>query len=282
MKDILVCVKQVPNTERVSLDRKDHTLIREGIKNILNPADENALVAASILKEKYGINFGVITMGPLQAVEVLEYCLSKGANEAFLLNDKRLAGSDTLATAKALTSFIKKSGYRNIFCGQESADSGTAHIGPSIAQLLNLPQVTNVLKILVFGEDKLKVKTKYESEFRVIEAKMPVVVTFLKEPVKFKKKPFAIDRNLIQKINLDKLGMDESEVGLNGSFTWVVNIDIDEEILDYIKVDNSLAADDKIMYLLSGGIEENENRTIITDLSKNSLKKVVGIIKDNI
>ena len=100
MKDIIVCVKQIPNTDKVALDRKDHTLIREGIENILNPADDNALEAALKLKDKLGLEVGVVTMGPAQAKEILEYCLSKGADEAFLLNDKKMAGSDTLATSK--------------------------------------------------------------------------------------------------------------------------------------------------------------------------------------
>jgi electron transfer flavoprotein alpha/beta subunit len=278
MKDIIVCVKQIPNTDKVALDRKDHTLIREGIENILNPADDNALEAAMILKDKFGIEVGVVTMGPAQAREVLEYCLSKGADEAFLLNDKKMAGSDTLATSKVLAAFIKKSGYKNIFCGQESADSGTAHIGPAIAEILGLPQIMNSIEVSGFDEDIIRVKTKYDNEYRIFEAKTPAVVAFIKGKLKSAKRKTEFDKNKIRKFGLDYIDINESEVGLEGSPTWVINIDVDEEILDYLRVDSSLSADDRISYILSGGIEENTNRTIINDLSKNSIDKILKAI----
>jgi electron transfer flavoprotein beta subunit len=278
MKEIIVCVKQIPNTDKVALDRKDHTLIREGIENILNPADENALEAAMILKEKFSLEVGVVTMGPIQAREVLEHCLSKGANEAFLLNDKKMAGSDTLATSKVLAAFIKKSGYKNIFCGQESADSGTAHIGPGIAEILGLPQIMNSTEVLSFDEDNIRIKTKYDAEYRIIEAKTPVVAAFLKGKLKSGKIKKKIDKNIIRTFDLDYININESEVGLEGSPTWVINIDIDEEILDYLRVDNSLSADERINYILGGGIEENKNRITINDLSKNSVNRIIKAI----
>jgi electron transfer flavoprotein beta subunit len=278
MKDIIVCVKQIPNTDKVALDRKDHTLIREGIENILNPADENSLEAAMILKEKYGLEVGVVTMGPLQAREVLEHCLSKGADEAFLLNDKKMAGSDTLATSKVLAAFIKKSGYKNIFCGQESADSGTAHIGPGIAEILGLPQIMNSVEVLSYSDGNIRIKTKYDTEYRIFEAKTPAVVAFLKGKLKSAKRKEEFDKNKIKTFNLGYLNINDSEVGLEGSPTWVINIDIDEEILDYLRVDNSLSADERISYILGGGIEENKNRIIINDLSKNSVDKIIKAI----
>lgn len=278
MKDIIVCVKQIPNTDKVALDRKDHTLIREGIENILNPADDNALEAAMILKDKFGLQVGVVTMGPAQAREVLEHCLSKGADEAFLLNDKKMAGSDTLATSKVLAAFVKKSGYKNIFCGQESADSGTAHIGPAIAEILGLPQIMNSIEVAGFDGDNIRVKTKYDNEYRIFEAKTPAVVAFLKGKLKSAKRKKEFDKNTIRKFGLDYIDINESEVGLEGSPTWVINIDIDEEILDYLRVDSSLSANERISYILSGGIEENKNRTIISDLSKNSIDKILKAI----
>ena len=278
MKDIIVCVKQIPNTDNVTLDLKDHTLIREGIDNILNPADENSLEAAITLKNKFGLKVGVITMGPRHAREVLEYCMSKGADEAFLINDKKIAGSDTLATAKVLAAFIKKTGYKNIFCGQESVDSGTAHIGPSIAQNLGLPQIMNSIEVLNFNKTKIRVKTKYEFEYKIFEAETPCIVAFLKGEHKLGNIKISFDKERIKTFDLKYLGLNESEVGIEGSPTWVTNIDIDESILDYMKVDSALLADERINYILSGGIKEKENRIVIKDLSKNSINKIIKAI----
>ncbi len=280
MEKILVCLKQVPNTRDVRIDPENHTLVREGVDSIINPFDDYALEEALQLKRKHGVKVGTMTMGPPQAEEVLEYSLARGADEAFLFTDKRLAGSDTWATAIAIVSLIRKTGYENVFCGQESIDSGTGHMGASIAELLNLPQVNYAKKIIGLKKDKLRVLTKFDKADAVLEVVTPAVVSFLKkeEEIRFKADKKA-DRKKIRKMSMDDLKLDPKYVGLDGSFTQVINIDIDERFVGYVTVDNDLSADERILYIANGGIEENKDRKIIRDLDKDAFEEIAGLIK---
>lgn len=266
MEKILVCLKQVPNTNEVKIDPKTHTLIREGVESILNPYDEYALEEALVLKRKYGIKVATLTMGPPQAIEILKQSLERGADKAFLLTDKRLAGSDTWATALAIVSLIKKINYKNIFCGQESIDSGTGHIGSSIAELLNIPQINYAKKIISLSSDKLKILSKFDSCDAVLEVKLPAAVSFLRKNKKIvQKKNKEINLNNIKKYDLDDIGLDEEYVGLDGSLTQVIDIGIDERFIGYLTVDNKLKADERIKVILNGGITEKKERKIIKD-----------------
>ena len=280
MEKILVCLKQVPNTRDVRIDPENHTLVREGVDSIINPFDDYALEEALQLKRKHGVKVGTMTMGPPQAEEVLEYSLARGADEAFLFTDKQLAGSDTWATAIAIVSLIRKTGYENVFCGQESIDSGTGHMGASIAELLNLPQVNYAKKIIGLKKDKLRVLTKFDKADAALEVVTPAVVSFLKkeEEIRFKADKKA-DRKKIRKMSMDDLKLDPKYVGLDGSFTQVINIDIDERFVGYVTVDNDLSADERILYIANGGIEENKDRKIIRDLDKDAFEEIAGLIK---
>ena len=280
MEKILVCLKQVPNTRDVRIDPENHTLVREGVDSIINPFDDYALEEALQLKRKHGVKVGTMTMGPPQAEEVLAYSLARGADEAFLFTDKRLAGSDTWATAIAIVSLIRKTGYENVFCGQESIDSGTGHMGASIAELLNLPQVNYAKKIIGLKKNKLRLLTKFDKTDAVLEVVTPAVVSFLKkeEEIRFKADKKA-DRKKIRKMSMDDLKLDPKYVGLDGSFTQVINIDIDERFVGYVTVDNDLSSDERILYIANGGIEENKDRKIIRDLDKDAFEEIAGLIK---
>ncbi|MFP4564479.1 MAG: electron transfer flavoprotein subunit beta/FixA family protein [Spirochaetia bacterium] len=281
MEKILVCLKQVPNTKDVKIDPENHTLVREGVDSIINPFDDFALEEALKLKKKHGIKVGTMTMGPPQAEEMLEYSLKRGADEAFLFSDRRLAGSDTWATAIAIVALIKKAGYDSVFCGQESIDSGTGHMGASIAELLNLPQVNYARTIVALKKNKLQVLTKFDRADAVLEVTTPVVVSFLKKDdndVKLKADAKA-DIRKIQKVTLDDLKLDPKYVGLDGSFTQVVNIDIDERFVGYMTVDNEMSADERILYISNGGITENTDRKVIKDLNPESIEEIVHLIK---
>jgi electron transfer flavoprotein beta subunit len=131
--NIVVCVKQVPDTNEVRIDPDTNTLVREGIPTIINPYDLTGLKMALALKEKNGGSITVLSMGLLQAMKDLEYCFEMGADRAILLSDKRLGGSDTLATGYALAQTIAKLDYELIICGLEAVDGSTAQVGPSIA-----------------------------------------------------------------------------------------------------------------------------------------------------
>lgn len=276
--NIVVCVKQVPSTTKIKLDPVNLTLIREGIPDIINPFDEYAIEAALACKKKYNFKVGVVTMGPIQAKEILIYCLEKGADEAFLLTGKEMAGSDTLATARVLSSFIKKYNYKNVFCGQESIDSSTAHIGPSVGELLNIPQVTRVVELIDICEGKLRVKSEFEKEYKIIDITMPAVLTFLKNENKLTKKNKRVKESLVKTLNLDDIDLKEELIGLKGSPTAVTEINIDEDAINYLKVDSNLSAIERIDYILSGGVKENKNKIIFKELSSNAIEKFLKVI----
>lgn len=178
--NIVVCLKQVPDTNEVRIDPKTGTLIREGVPSIINPDDKNALEEALIIKEQTGATVTVISMGPLQAEKALREALSMGADEAILITDRAFAGADTLATSRALAGALKKLDYDIVFAGRQAIDGDTAQVGPEIAEHLNIPQVTYVEKVKVEGNE-LKVRRALEDGYETIRVKMPVLLTAIKE-----------------------------------------------------------------------------------------------------
>lgn len=132
---IIVCVKQVPDTNNVKIDPVKGTLIREGVPSILNPDDANALEEALRLKEKIaGTRVSVITMGPPQASVMLRECLAMGADEAYLLSDRAFGGADTCATSAVLAAGIRKiGGFDLVLAGRQAIDGDTAQVGPQTA-----------------------------------------------------------------------------------------------------------------------------------------------------
>lgn len=179
---ILVCVKQVPNTNEVKINPKTGTLIREGVESILNPDDDNALEAALQLKDANpGSEVVVISMGPPQATEVLVECLAKGADDAVLLSSRAFGGADTWATSNTIAGAIKKIGdYDLIFAGRQAIDGDTAQVGPQIAEKLDLPQVTYV-EDMRYEDGKMIVKRQLEDGYEMIEVPTPCLLTAVKE-----------------------------------------------------------------------------------------------------
>ncbi|MDO4773121.1 MAG: electron transfer flavoprotein subunit beta [Bacillota bacterium] len=179
---IIVCVKQVPDTTEVKIDKETNRLIRDGVPSILNPDDANALQQALELKEQNeDVHVTVITMGPPQAEEMLIECLAMGADEAYLLTDRAFGGSDTWATSNAIAAGIKKIGeYDLILAGRQAIDGDTAQVGPQIAEKLDLPQVTYVEDLKIEGK-KLIVQRQLEDGYEMIELQMPALLTAVKE-----------------------------------------------------------------------------------------------------
>lgn len=179
---ILVCVKQVPDTNEVRIDPVKGTLIRDGVPSILNPDDANALEAALVLKdENPDTTVAVITMGPPQATYMLRECLAMGADEAYLLSDRAFGGADTCATSTTLAAGIKMAGGADIiFAGRQAIDGDTAQVGPQVAQRLGLPVVTYVQDIKL-GDGKAVVQRQMEDGYEVIEVTTPCVLTAVKE-----------------------------------------------------------------------------------------------------
>ena len=181
--DIVVCVKQVPEAAHIGWDPDRGTLVREGIAGILNPNDKNALEAALQLKEKHGGLITAVSMGPEQADETLKEALSLGIDKTILLCDRRFAGADTLSTAYTLSLALKKIAcFDLILCGKESADGMTAHVGPQLAEMLDLPQLTCATEIDVdVNGSSVQVKQKLENEHRILESPLPALITVERE-----------------------------------------------------------------------------------------------------
>lgn len=179
---IIVCVKQVPDTTEIRINPETGTLIRDGVPSIINPDDANALEQALALKdENPGTTVTVISMGPPQAKEMLQECIAMGADDAVLLSDRALGGSDTWATSNALVAGIKKIGdYDIIFAGRQAIDGDTAQVGVQISEKLNLPQVTYATAFEIKG-DKAIVKRALEDGYEIIEVQLPCMITATKE-----------------------------------------------------------------------------------------------------
>ena len=230
--NIIVCVKQVPNTQAISIDPETNTLIRDGVDSILNPYDGYALEAATRLQDKdKSIKISALCMGPPQAEAVLRDCLSVSADNVYLASDKLFAGSDTLATSYILSESIKKIEalegikFDMIFCGKQAIDGDTAQVGPQIAEVLNLPQITYGLTCEIKG-DELHVLKETEDGKEIVGVKFPCLVTFTKPSFPLRlpsaRRMFAAKKMEIKRICVDDLqGLDRVKIGLKGSPTKV-------------------------------------------------------------
>ena len=178
---IIVCVKQVPDTNEVRINQETGTLIREGVPSIINPDDKNALEAALVLKDETGAEVSVVSMGPPQAADALKEAIAMGADHAYLVSDRAFGGSDTWATATILAAAIEKIGdYDLILCGRQAIDGDTAQVGPEIAEFLGIPQITYAKHIECDGES-LNVTRFTETGDYKIRTKLPVLLTAIKE-----------------------------------------------------------------------------------------------------
>ncbi len=223
---IIVCVKQVPDTTEVKIDKKTNTLIREGVPSILNPDDANALEQALAVKDKMeDVHITVVSMGPPQADVMLRECLAMGADEAVLVSDRAFGGSDTWATSNAIASAIRKIGeYDIIFAGRQAIDGDTAQVGPQISEKLDIPQVTYVEGMEIVG-DKVKVQRQLEDGYEIIEAPMPVLLTAVKELNEprhmYIDKIFDAYKKEIQVFSINDVDITPEQVGLKASPTRV-------------------------------------------------------------
>ncbi|WIV11985.1 electron transfer flavoprotein subunit beta/FixA family protein [Proteiniborus sp. MB09-C3] len=225
---IIVCVKQVPDTNEVRIDPVKGTLIREGVPSIINPDDKNALEEALKIKATLeDAEVIVLTMGPPQAKEALREAIAMGADEAILLSDRAFAGADTWATSVTLAAAIKKIGdYDIIFCGRQAIDGDTAQVGPQIGEHLGLPQITYVENLEVSGRS-VTAHRSLEDGYYVVKAEMPVLLTAIKElnaprypSIKGVYKAYR-NEELIKIWTVDDIDVDREQIGLKGSPTQV-------------------------------------------------------------
>jgi len=227
--NIIVCLKQVPGTTQVKIDPQTSTLVRQGIKNIVNPFDTYALEEGVRLKEHHGGKVTVISMGPPQAEEVLREAISTGADEAILLSDNAFAGADTLATAYTLATAINKIGeYDLIICGRQTIDGDTGQVGPELAEMLAIPCATYVSQIEEVDQGQMRLKRMVEDGYEVIEVALPAVITVVKE-INVPRLPSLrglakAKSTVIPTWTAQGLDIDKNRVGLAGSATQVIKI----------------------------------------------------------
>jgi len=175
-------VKQVPDTANITGQamKDDGTVNRAALPTVFNPEDLNALEAALELRARFGGTVTVLTMGPLNACEVLRECLYRGADRAILINDRRAAGSDTLATSYILSQAVKKIGeYDFVFCGRQAIDGDTAQVGPQMAEKLGIHQITYFEQIVDLDGKTARLRRNVGNGWEVLQARLPVLLTVI-------------------------------------------------------------------------------------------------------
>lgn len=229
---IIVCMKQVPDTTDVRLDPETHTLIREGIPNIINPFDMYAIEEAIRLKEKFGGKVTAVTLGPPQSLKALREALAMGVDEAVQLSDRAFAGSDSWATSYTLALAIRKLGeFDIILCGKQAIDGDTGQVGPGIASQLGIAQLTYVFRIISLDPAArlITVERLLEEGREIVEARLPARLTVLKDINQPRTTSFvqireASKRTIPTWTAADLPEADPSKLGLKGSPTQVIQI----------------------------------------------------------
>jgi electron transfer flavoprotein beta subunit len=227
--DIIVCIKQVPETADIKINPETNTLIREGVAAIINPFDMYAIEEALRIKEKLGGKVSVITMGPPQAESALREAISLGCDEAVLISDRAFAGSDTWATGYTLARAIEKIGkFDLIICGKQAMDGDTAQVGPGVSVQLDIPQVTYVKKVEEINQNSARVQRMTEEGYEVIETPLPCLFTVVKE-INEPRLPSLKGKMRAKKVEIVKwsgqdIQADPQKIGLAGSPTQVIKI----------------------------------------------------------
>ncbi len=223
---IVVCIKQVPDTTDIKWT-EHNTIQREGVESIINPFDEYALETAIRLKDKYGAEVTAISMGPPQAEDIIKKAIAMGCDNGFLVSDRKFSGSDTIATSRTLASAIKEKAPDAdlIICGQFATDGDTAQTGPSIAENLDIPQITYVKEVSSIEDGVAIIKKEVEDGIETHKMKLPGLICVQKcdyEPRVIKINGYikAQDSEVAQ-YNSEDIKLDPSEAGIKGSPTYV-------------------------------------------------------------
>jgi electron transfer flavoprotein beta subunit len=227
--NIIVLVKQVPDTSEVKINRETNTLIRDGVPSIINPYDMYAIEEALRLREQHGGKVTAVTMGPPQAGEALKEAVSLGVDDVVLLSDRAFAGADTWATSYVLAKGIKKIGdFDLVIAGKQAIDGDTAQVGPETADMLGIPFVAYIRKIEQVDGRKMVAERMMDEGYDVVETSLPALITVVKEinqprlpSLKGKMKAKSLK---VASLTAKDIGAEENQCGLKGSPTKVVRI----------------------------------------------------------
>lgn len=226
MPKIAVCIKQIPLVEDANFDPVTRTIRRDGV-NVISAYDLRALAQAVDLKNRLGFTTVAVTMGPPQAATALTEALGMGIDRAVHLQDRAFAGADTLATARALADWLKRESFDLILLGKYSLDAETGQVGPEIAELLGIAQITGVRKLEIDG-DRIRAERESDEGVEHVEARMPALLTCAERLIN----PLKIDAAAreaaqsrpIEAVSAADLGTDAAHFGLAGSPTWVQEV----------------------------------------------------------
>jgi electron transfer flavoprotein beta subunit len=227
--NIIIPIKQVPETSNVKMDKETGTMIREGVVSVINPLDLYAIEAGIQLKEQFGGKVTVCTMGPQSAAKALKEAIAMGCDEGVLISDRKFAGADTWATSYTLSEAIKNIGdYDLILAGERATDGDTGQVGPGIAAWLGIPLATYVSKIDEIDDASITVERLVEEGYQVLQMPLPALLTVVKEisnprlpTLRGKKKARITEVPVLSSADLK---LEESNIGLKGSPTKVVKI----------------------------------------------------------
>lgn len=223
--NIVVLLKQVPDTTEMKIDKERGTLIRTGVPTITNPDDLSGLEIALRLKDNSGAKVTCVTMGPPQAESMLRELYAMGADECILISDAKFGGADTWATSNTLSAALASIPFDLIIAGRQAIDGDTAQVGPQTAEKLSIPQITYVDEVMELTEKKIKVKKSLENTYEIIEADLPCLITTLSSAAKPRymhvKKIHEAFAKEIRLITFNDLTIDPSTIGLKGSPTKV-------------------------------------------------------------
>ncbi len=222
---IVVCIKQVPDTTEIKINPVTGTLIRDGVPSIMNPDDKGGLEMALRLKDQYGAEVTVITMGPPQADAILREAFAMGVDRAILLTDRAFAGADTLATSNALAGALRCLDYDLVIGGRQAIDGDTAQVGPEMAEHLGLPQISYVTGLEYDGNKTLTVKKETEEGYQMLSVEMPCVLTVLATANKARYMTVSGIMDAFEKEveiwTASKIDIEPEKLGLKGSPTRV-------------------------------------------------------------
>ncbi len=230
--NMIICVKPVPDSrywDKLSLDPKTKTLKREGIPVVISPLDKNAIEEALRIKEARGGKVSVISMGPPNTTEVLAMAYALGVDEAILLSDRAFAGADTLATAAALGTGIRKLGkFDLVMFGNESLDGSTGQVGPQVGEFLGIPSLTRVEKIDVVDDETIRARSRIEGGYMVTEMKLPAALAVTKDINEVRLMPvfgalWATEKQT-KVMSAADVDANKEQIGTPGSPTWVSDV----------------------------------------------------------
>lgn len=228
--DIIVPIKQVPETGNVKMDPVKGTMVRDGVESIINPLDLYAIETAIRIREEHGGRVTAISMGPPNAEKSLKEAVAMGCDDGILVSDRKFSGSDTWSTSNILANAIKQIGkFDLIIAGERATDGDTGQVGPSIASSLDLPLATYISKIRNIHESGMVVERLVEEGYEILEIDLPALITVVKE-ISYPRLPTLRGKQRARSLEYramkaEDISVNEEDLGLKGSPTRVVKIE---------------------------------------------------------